>query len=55
MIINILSRHEIVMGQGLLCNVWFKERQNEDCMVQGRYIEVERDKEGVGDWKMPPM
>jgi hypothetical protein len=24
-------------------------------MVQERYLEVERDKEGFRDWKMPPM
>jgi hypothetical protein len=23
-----------------------------DCMVQGRYLEVERDKKGFRDWKM---
>jgi hypothetical protein len=27
----------------------FKVRQNGDCMVQGRYLEVERDKEGFRD------
>jgi hypothetical protein len=26
-----------------------------DCMVQGRYLEVERDKEGFRDWKMLHM
>jgi hypothetical protein len=24
-------------------------------MVQGRYLEVERDEEGFGDLKVPPM
>jgi hypothetical protein len=26
-----------------------------DCMVQGRYLKVERDKEGFRDWKMIPV
>jgi hypothetical protein len=43
------------MGQGRICNVLFEELQKGDCMVQGRYLEVERDEKVFRDWKMPPV